>query len=496
MKVVVLGGGTIGYLTALIFKKKYPEVEVKIIASSSIGVVGPGEGLTPSINKSLSYLGISLSEFLSASNGTIKNGIKYTNWGVKNKSFFHSFYDPILDEQEVFDDPSQFFELTKVAASLNKNLDEINLQASLSEEGKVMLENAEDFAFHIDATKIIPFLENLAIKDGIEIIDSVVKDINTGPNGDILSLSLENSRTVPLDFVFDCSGFRRLLIGNHYKQKWISASKHLPANSAIACRLPIDKDPAPYTEARAMDYGWSWKIPLQDRYGCGYVFNDSYISFEKAEEEMISVFGKDLEVVHRINFESGFFENVLVNNCLALGLSNSFFEPIEATSIDGSLSLLYKFLNEVSAPYIIRYGRPQLAKMFNDYFRKRQFFTLSFIYLHYQTKKTNTVFWKDAVEKYPIPNYPEYDTERLVGTLGKNDPSDYDSELSRWLQIWKLQSWMAINHGNELVDTEDGVSETQILNYKKVINRIKSKSKKFLLHSHYLEESKKINKAL
>ncbi len=483
---VVLGGGTAGYLTALLLKKRFPFLELSVVASETIGVVGPGEGLTPQINRFLQDLEIPIEQFLTETNGTFKNGINYVNWGTENENYLHSFYDPSNNEYQIFDSFEDYLNMSKLSAAQGKNLDPINLQSHLTYDNRVMTEYPGFYAFHIDANKLVLFLKKKAIDAGIQIIDEVVSDILTDDNNNISGLAFQSGNSIELDFIYDCSGFHRLIIDKHYKQKWISTRKHLPANSAIAGQLPYTDIPIPATTATALDYGWSWKIPLQNRYGCGYVFNDDYISFEDAEKELRKLVGNDYKLVWKFSFDSGFFENILVNNCLALGLSSSFFEPLEATAIDNVLNNLYRFLDIFAAKYFAGIDREILAQEFNEQFRIIQYTTLSFLYLHYMTNKTNSVFWTEFVNKYPMPDYPEFSLKTFLdGIKNDNLTSDMFSILS-----YKIQSWVSVYYGNEL-GKKEVVDNEELKRYNTIVEKLSNIKGDFDYHSKYL---KNINK--
>lgn len=482
MRHVIVGGGTAGYLTALLLNRRYPFLDITVVASESIGVVGPGEGLTPQINRFLQDLNISIDEFLTETNGTFKNGIHYENWGVKNSSYFHSFYDVIHDEYGIFDGFEDYLRYVDIAVSSGDNLDKINLQDHVTKDNRVMTKYPGHYAFHIDSNKLILFLKKKAVDRGIKVLDEVITDIVNDQDNNITSLVFESGKSIGLDFIYDCSGFHRLIIGKHYKDNWISVKTHLPSNSAIAGQLPYDDIPLPYTTARAMSYGWSWKIPLQNRYGCGYVFDNTKISFEQAEEELREAVGSEYKLNWKFNFDSGFFSNPLIKNCLALGLSSSFFEPLEATAIDNVLNNLYRFLDIFAPKYLLNIDRDLLAAEFNSQFRALQYTTMAFLYLHYMTNKTNTSFWADFVKDHPIPDYPEFS---LKSFLDKINNKTVNKEIFNDL-TYRLQSWISVYYGNELgIQKELDKESISLYNHKvKELSDIKNDFQK---HSEYLK---------
>ena len=486
MNFVIVGGGTAGFLSALIFKNKYPNLNVTVISSSYIGTLGPGEGLTPNIHRVLKDLDISIETFLKETNGTIKNGVNFVNWGIKHKTWFHGFYDIINDTQNIFNDNKHFFKNYKTGVGLGENLDNINFGSILSYKNKVLLDDKNDFAFHIDAKKLGDFLQNESVKRGISIIDGIVVDAINDDLGNISKLILEDGVTINCDFVVDCTGFKRVLIGKHYKTTWSSVSKYLPATSAIACKLPIKSDPVPYTEAIAMNYGWAWKIPLQNRYGCGYVYDSKYINSDEAEAELKKQLGNDLEVVGRFTFDPGYFEKIWVNNCLSIGISSSFIEPLEATTITMMIDVIYAFIDKFFDEYrnnlSLKNGAgPHL--LFNKIWVEGIQSIVAFLYLHYITKKTNTEFWENFEKDHPMP---EFGSNNVRMFLSRMDKDLYHTDILTPLS-WKLYSWILVYAGNELSKYSVQLDNDDIEEYNDIKMLVDEKTNAGKEYKEYLE---------
>ena len=215
MKVVVVGGGTAGCISALLFKKKFPSIDLTIVRSKEIGILGPGEGLTPSINIFLKDLGIKIDDFINNTGGTIKNGVMFNNWNQDGSSWFHGFYDFYTDKKNIIGNKEIVLNNCKTAISLGDTLDNINYLFYLSRDGKINLEDDTEYGFHIDARKLVIYLEDIAIKMGISIIDDVVVSIETDEFNNINSVCLSNEEKLNVDFVVDCSGFQKLIIRKH-----------------------------------------------------------------------------------------------------------------------------------------------------------------------------------------------------------------------------------------------------------------------------------------
>ena len=407
----IVGGGTAGWLTSLYIKKTYPWAEVTLIASSEIGILGAGEGTTPHFVSFLDELGIPSSDIIRHAKGTIKNGIKFTNWNGDNKSYFHPFMDDNnLNNFSITDFNKNGVTSINLFEILNgKSLDDSCFSALASHNNSVKfsinknLDNKNDnainhfnslgtFALHFDAVLLAKFLKRTAMYRGVRFVDAEVDEILTDEDGYITGLKTTNEKQFESNFVFDCSGFKRKIIGEFYKSEWKSYSESLPMKRAIVFTIEnTSNNIPPYTDSIAMKNGWMWKIPVQGRFGCGYVFDSDFATDDEIKKELEEYFGNPIEVVNSFNFDAGRYEKTWIKNCIAIGLSAGFVEPLEATSIMTSiLSLEEHIINNLGAIskndfYINRFNE-RVNKLHDD--------TKNFIYLHYLTKRTDSEFWK------------------------------------------------------------------------------------------------------
>jgi tryptophan halogenase len=420
-KFVVVGGGTAGWITALYTKKKFPNDDVTVIESKEIGILGAGEGSTPDLVKLMNELEIPVHEFISDTGGTFKNGIKFSNWSKKTPAYPHNFdilfsrISPQSINREVnfndFHGPSIYNIITlnneEQIHSMDLSMNNLNLvpfvntsKLGVSFNSFYEFQQFSHVALHFDARKLASMLSRIGQQRGINIIDSTVKQINLDNVNDIESIELSNNDILKPDFVFDCTGFARLIIGKLYNSEWNDFSHRLPVDRALAFFLEIDKENIPpYTEAIAMNYGWVWKIPLQDRYGCGYVYDSSFISDEDAKNELETFFGKEINIVNQFKFKPGVYKEVWKNNCLAVGLSTGFLEPLEATSIAQSIQLLKDFF---ANRHNIFNKDEEVVKIFNENYVKITNYIVDFLQLHYLTNKTNTEFWSKFKENNKV----------------------------------------------------------------------------------------------
>lgn len=382
-KFVIVGGGTAGWLTALYIRKNWPVCSVTVVASSELGILGAGEGTTPYFIEFLKEVDIDPDSVILNAKGTIKNGIRFSNWHGDETYYEHTF--------------------------------------------KVL--GPDRYAFHLDASLLAKYLESVALSRGVNLIDDEVVNINSRKEK-ITSIDLKSSQVVDTDFVFDCSGFRRLIIGEFYKSPWQSYSSSMPVNRAIPFFLPNDNNNLPdYTESIAMKAGWIWKIPVQGRYGCGYVFDSTQITDEQARTEIRDYIGHDFTSPKTFNFEAGTYKYSWIGNCLAVGLSAGFIEPLEATSIHMQIVTLNLF-KQVFGSSIGSYKlNSDLRELNND--------VVSFLYLHYMTDRKDTDFWT----KFKENNMPE----KVKNLLSTNDISKFYS--SHNFNVWPLESWQTICSG-------------------------------------------------
>ena len=452
-KFTVVGGGTAGWLTALYLRMVYPNPMITVIESKEIGILGAGEGSTPQLVEMFNELNIPITDFTKYARGTFKNGIKFTNWNGDNTHYYHGFghVNDLTVRRNLY---------TKIPISLlelignGQNLDELDITALASERNAVkflinsLLDNKSQnpikhfsniggHSVHFNAVMLAEHLKNVGRKRNIKIIEDTVQKVNTDNEGNIISLKLEFHEKVDTDFVFDCTGFRHLFIGNHYKSEWKSYKDYLPANRALAFTIPIsENDPnlPPYTEAIAMKYGWTWKIPVQDRFGCGYVFDSRRITDDDAKEEIDEMTGIDTDIPRAFSYEPGSYNNTWIKNCVAIGLSSGFIEPLEATSIWATILNLRNF-------FFCSKGLTCKDQNQIDHFNKQGCVIaesiLRFVQFHYLTKRKDTIFWKNFAEEYKICDYTQWliSKNRDVGMLTEDSFPDTLFPQSSWLSV-------------------------------------------------------------
>lgn len=402
--IAIVGGGTAGWLAALLFEKAIGDAGVDtkltVIESSKIGTVGVGEGTTALFRQILKHLNIDEIDFLRETGATIKYGIRHKDW----RKLDHVYDGPIDDPNLVSGLPTNQAWLDIFAVATGKSASEVHLFQHLLNANKAPFASIDDkfvpagpfhHAFHFDQSLAGDFLKKQA--KNVNLVDDLVVDIKQdGNSGEISGLKLETSGDFAADFFIDCSGFSRCLI-NPLGAKWISYNDVLPVNRAMPFWIDIaDEDEIdPCTLAWAQKSGWMWIIPTQSRYGCGYVYSDNHLTPDEAQQEIEKKLGHKIEPRADIKINSGRLENVWNKNCVAVGLSSSFLEPLEATSIHGTLVqlMLLTALIDNNTPNTRDKYNITIAQQVDDF--------RDFIRTHYVSERRDSDFWKDVAKSTP-----------------------------------------------------------------------------------------------
>ena len=502
MNIVVIGGGTAGWLTALYAKKIHGEHNIILVESEEYGILGAGEGSTPHLPDLLNFLEIPYTDLIKNCKSTIKNGIKFTNWSNDGGSYFHPLFSQSLASNDInYNLDSPYLEndtlFSHYCASLkNHNLSDYSLIEKTSNQMRVPFTKNEkqktitqfaSIAIHFDARLLAKYLGVIGEERGIVKKEGIVKKIFNDADGYINKISTDKEE-ISCDFVFDCSGFKKLVIGNHYKSNWKSHSNYLPAKKALPFFLEIDKEIPPYTEAIAMDYGWMWKIPTQDRYGCGYVYDSDYISEDDAIKEIENYLGFEPKYPRKekgsFDFSAGCFENIWIKNCLSVGLSSGFLEPLEATSIMQTIFVLRRFLSDKQNLYT---KNDSIKKQFNSIYLKETDKIIEFLYLHYITNKKNTKFWEDFSINNNMPETISYLLSVCKEKILYKD-IDFPKDT-----LYELFSYYYVLIGNKLIDKKDMQKNANFIldnnkkqSYENILKEQNKLIPQFLTHSNFI----------
>ncbi len=486
-KVVIVGGGTAGWITASLLSKVLGKsIQIKLIESSKIGTVGVGEATIPPIIAFNNALGINEAEFIKATKATIKLGIQFEGWGSLNDSYMHAFGE--VGKNFPFCEFHHFW--VKSLQYKNSDFWDYSLNFQAAKHNKfARLNNIEgtnlpgiSYAFHFDASLYADFLKQFSVKLGVEAIDAVVEQVNmSSEDGSVRSLTLDSGKEIEGDLFVDCSGLAALLIEKKLNTGFEDWSHWLPCDRAVAIPTEIQQEISPYTRSIAHECGWQWQIPLQHRVGNGIVYSSKHWSVEQATEKLLeNIQGKPLAEPKSIKYKTGRRRKAWNKNVVAIGLAAGFFEPLESTNIHliqtGAIRLLKMFPhNGISHSEINEYN----LQTEQEYLRIRDF-----IILHYKlNSRTDSEFWKQCA-RMEIPESLTHRIE-LFRATGKvfRQQDDLFTEIA-WKQVMIGQGAIPNDH-HSLVDS---LSKEQIndlmLNLKTLIN---SAVTKMPTHGSFLE---------
>lgn len=394
-RVVIVGGGTAGWMAAAALAKAFDSrLDITLVESDAIGTVGVGEATIPAIRNFHTLLELDEVEFMTAVNGTYKLGIEFINWGSLGDSYFHPFGPPGVDAWA-----AQFHHYWLRAQALGGEyrLDDYSYETCMAKAGKFsnQCERVPNYAYHFDASLYARLLRAFSEKLGVSRREGKVERVRqNSDSGHIEGVDLDNGTSVDGDFFIDCTGFRGLLIDKTLGADWEDWSHWLRSNRAVAAQSESVAPPAPFTRSMAHTAGWQWHIPLQNRVGNGVVFCNDYLSEDAATDLLLrNLHGAALTEPRVIPFRTGRRREQWKGNCVSMGLSSGFLEPLESTSIhliQNSIIRLVKLFpgDSIRESEVEKYNRDAA-----DEFEAIR----DFIILHYHVNgRTDSPFWRDC----------------------------------------------------------------------------------------------------
>ena len=440
MRIIIIGGGTAGWMAAACFTRFLPPGwSVTLVESDAIGTVGVGEATIPQIRLFNQALGVDEDEFLTATQGTIKLGIEFSDWTRVGHRYMHAFGAigrglGILEFQHYWLRARAAGAAGELGAySLNESAAHARrMQRGAPRTSQHLLEMP--YAFHFDAALYAAYLRRRAEAAGAGRIEGKVADVRRdGENGDVAGVTLDDGRRVDGDFFIDCSGFRGLLIEGALATGYDDWSHWLMNDRAIAVPCAHGDTPQlPWTGATAREAGWQWRIPLQHRIGNGYVYSSHHIADEEAERTLLAhLDGAPQAQPNRLRFVSGKRRKLWNRNVVALGLASGFMEPLESTSIHLVQSGISRLLKMLPAGV----ADPAVAAEYNrqsDFEWER---IRDFIVLHFKaTERRDTPYWRDRAAM-PIPDTLSAKIEqfRAQGLIFREHEELFTE--SGWLQV-------------------------------------------------------------
>jgi len=416
-QVTIVGGGTAGWVTAMILNSALntnsdaPRVGITLIESPNVPTVGVGESTVPGMPRLLKQLGIDEKQFMRHCNASFKLGVRFVHWHEDDDGrpleYFNLFNSPAaihgLSPAYHFHRFAGPERCGAFAEALLPNCDLIRARRGPRLAGQEDYEGQISYAYHVDAALFALFLRDICVTRGVEhVLDDVV-EVQQGENGHITALKLKERGLLPVQLVVDCTGFKSRIIGQVLGEPFEPYSDVLLCDSALAVQIPHPEPGVvePCTRSHALGAGWSWRVPLHSRVGTGYVFSSRFRSDEEASREFLDFLGPQGAGAEPkvIRMRIGRMRRHWVKNCVAIGLSSGFIEPLEATAI---------YVIETAARWLVRHFpdramSPLLADSFNRLTNTLYEEVRDFIVLHYYSSNRTEPFWLAARQEIELP---------------------------------------------------------------------------------------------
>ncbi|HEV2594400.1 MAG TPA: tryptophan halogenase family protein [Sphingomicrobium sp.] len=394
--VIILGGGTAGWMTANLLHQRWGKAgtRVSLVESPDIGIIGVGEGSTPQLKVFFDDLGVSEAEWMPRCNATFKAGIEFAGWS--ERPGFERYFHPFPTDLDPFTQPRFFYatRARRTGRDVPAHPDPFYIATRIAREGRAPIAPPNfpffvSYGYHFDAHLIGAFLRDFGTRRGIEHIEARIASVEVGNNGDVAALINEDGRRFEGDFFVDASGFRAAIIEGALKEPHRSFAGNLFNDRAVVAPTEAVAGAQACTRSTAMSAGWTWKIPLTNRTGNGYVYSSRYIDDDSAAAELRAHLGLCEDApLRRLVMKCGRIARSWVRNCLAVGLAQGFVEPLEATALHVVLASVKGFLEAWEKDDSDGFNRSIAARYegIRDY-----------LVCHYRTAlRSDTDYWRDA----------------------------------------------------------------------------------------------------
>lgn len=430
MKFVVCGGGTAGWLAAYTIHASNPKAhEVVVIESKKIGIIGAGEATSGFLYDLLDgttlfanneYLNpnrvpFDFKDFISKVDAVPKYALKHINW-AKEKGHY---WAPINGSETSRRSPDHLFNYVVAEFGPEKAY----LSSVLGQAYDLNKMPLGGYGFQFDAHKVAKYLNEYIVKTtNTTHVDAIITDVSVAENGHVTSVTLDNNEVVSGDFFIDATGFARVL-ANKIGIGWIDYKDQLLVDRAMPFIAPYKEGEKvqPVTEAEALSSGWMWRTPTGQRRGCGYVYSSAFLSEDEAQAEAEKVMGHPIEPIKHIKYESGRIDQFWKGNVLVLGLSSSFIEPLEATSIHATIMQIFSFCQEYLSYNLDKTLNPASIEKYNLKTSKMYEYYKDFTVFHYQGGREDSEFWRtikfDKITSPVVENYIERAKTKIPSAL-------------------------------------------------------------------------------
>ena len=439
-RVIIAGGGTAGWMTAAALSKLIGKsLDITLVESDQIATIGVGEATIPPIRTFHRLLGIDERAFMRATQATFKLGIQFENWRTTNDAYIHSFG---VTGKECWAGEFHHFWLKAQQLGIGESFGDYcyELKAAQQEKFGFSEQQPMNFAYHLDATRYAKFLREFAEKHGVKRVEGKINRVDLqSDSGFIRSISLDNGSDLAADFFVDCTGFRGLLIEKALHSGYEDWSHWMLCDSAVAMQTSPVASPKPYTRSIAHDAVWQWQIPLQTRVGNGLVYSSLYLSKEQAEQRLREqVTGEPLNDANHIRFRPGKRKQSWKKNCVAIGLSSGFIEPLESTSIHLIMTAIVRLMRLFPFDGITK----SAVDEYNAKFGCEMDCILDFITMHYKvTQREDSEFWRYC-KHMDVPESLSHKIQ-LFAETGRVFLDEFD--------IFRVDSWTQVMLGQGLV---------------------------------------------
>ena len=446
-RLVIVGGGSAGWMSAAALASLLggQDVQITLVESEQIGTVGVGEATIPDMARFNTLLGIEEADFMRATDATFKLGIEFVNWGRLGERYFHPFGELGADMNGI--DFHQFWMAARDQGS-NLPIEAYSLCHLAAREDKFTHPSGDKrsilalmgYAYHFDATRYAAFLRDYSEKRGVARVEGIVDTVAQDPgSGYITSVTLQDGQTVEGDFFLDCTGFRALLMRQTLGVDFVDWSHWLPCNAAQTVASELPGSLPSYTRATAHEAGWQWRIPTQSRLGNGHVYSTEFTTDETARERLLEHIDTPLRGEPRqLRFTTGHLARFWSGNCIGIGLSSGFLEPLESTSLYLIQSGISKFISLFPTLDIPEVVRAEYNRQMTEEFAQIR----DFLILHYRvTERDDSEFWR-YLRSMEIPDTLQHKMD-LFASGGR--VFRYENEL------FSKPSWIAVMLGQNLV---------------------------------------------
>lgn len=400
MKICILGGGTAGWMAANLFAHHWSEkdVEICLVESPDVGIVGVGEGSTPTLKRFFAMLNIAESEWMPLCNASYKVNIRFAGWSPQ--SGIESYSHPFISQIDTFTQRAFTVNCRTRRLGLNTHTrpQDFLLNGVLAKQNLAPITPANfpfrmEYGYHFDSYLLGEFLTKHALKSGVKHIQAKIVNVSQHANGDIASLMSDKNDCISADWFVDCSGFSSVLMQQKLGVKFHSYKQSLFNDAAVVMPTPIGNEIPVETLSTALSNGWCWKIPLTNRFGNGYVYSSDFITAEQAELEFRQHLGTldSPNACRHLKMKVGSLDRHWQNNCIGLGLSQGFIEPLEATALHLVQICIEMFIDQFEAGGFSRQQQGEYNKLVAQRFAGVR----DYIVAHYKLNtRSDSDYWR------------------------------------------------------------------------------------------------------